>query len=181
MAPPRKLRPSPFPRPLSGRIAEEGQADFYRFQAQPGRELAFEVVEGVQRLWGDLRRAPGFSLELSGSGESWFDGERRGQAGNRQYGRLPQEYLGLPAPADPPLRRRAVGTPLEVKGEPGASYQLQIGAPADFPPLVRSHGLDKLAADRWRGARFRPQHWSRTAWPGSRPDREVRRARLPWP
>ena len=47
------------PSALSGRIAEEGQADFYRFEAHQDQELAFEVVEGVQRLWGDLRRLRG--------------------------------------------------------------------------------------------------------------------------
>ncbi len=141
------------PSALSGRIAEEGQADFYRFQAHPGQELAFEVVEGVQRLWGDLRRAPGFSLELSGSGESWFDGERRVKLGTANTAVF---HKNISAYKPRLIHRFAKGGwyTLEVKGEPGASYQLQIGAPTDFPPLVRSHGLDKLAADQWRERGF---------------------------
>lgn len=141
------------PSALSGRIADEGQADFYRFEAHPDQELAFEVVEGVQRLWGDLRRAPGFSLELSGSGESWFDGERRVKLGTANTAVF---HKNISAYKPRLIRRFANGGwhTLEVKGEPGASYQLQIGAPADFPPLVRSHGLDKLAAARWRERGF---------------------------
>ncbi len=141
------------PSALSGRIAEEGQADFYRFQTHPGQELAFEVVEGVQRLWGDLRRAPGFSLELSGSGESWFDGERRVKLGTANTAVF---HKNISAYKPRLIHRFAKGGwhTLEVKGEPGASYQLQIGAPADFPPLVRSHGLDKLAPARWRERGF---------------------------
>jgi hypothetical protein len=141
------------PSALSGRIAEEGQADFYRFEAHPDQELAFEVVEGVQRLWGDLRRAPGFSLELSGSGESWFDDERRvklGTANTAVFHKMISAYKPRL------IHRFARGGwyTLEVKGEPGASYQLQVGAPADFPPLVRAQGLDKLAANRWRERGF---------------------------
>lgn len=152
------------PSALSGRIAEEGQADFYRFQAHPGQELAFEVVEGVQRLWGDLRRAPGFSLELSGSGESWFDGERRVKLGTANTAVF---HKNISAYKPRLIHRFAKGGwyTLEVKGEPGASYQLQIGAPTDFPPLVRSHGLDKLAADQWRergfGRRLEPDRLDR--------------------
>ena len=152
------------PSALSGRIAEEGQADFYRFQAHPGQELAFEVVEGVQRLWGDLRRAPGFSLELSGSGESWFDGERRVKLGTANTAVF---HKNISAYKPRLIHRFAEGGwyTLEVKGEPGASYQLQVGAPADFPPLVRSHGLDKLAADQWRergfGRRLEPDRLAR--------------------
>ena len=141
------------PSALSGRIAEEDQADFYRFEADPGQELAFEVVEGVQRMLGDLRRAPGFTLELSGSGESWFDNKRRvklGSANTAVFHKLISAYRPRL------IHRFAKGGwyTLEVKGEPGASYQLQIGAPADFPPLVRSHGLDKLAPDRWQERGF---------------------------
>ncbi len=141
------------PSALSGRIAEEGQADFYRFEAHPDQELAFEVVEGVQRLWGDLRRAPGFSLELSGSGESWFDDQRRvklGTANTAVFHKMISAYKPRL------IHRFARGGwyTLEVKGEPGASYQLQVGAPADFPPLVRAQGLDKLAANRWRERGF---------------------------
>lgn len=141
------------PSALSGRIAGEGQADFYRFEAHPDQELAFEVVEGVQRLWGDLRRAPGFSLELSGSGESWFDGKRRVKLGTANTAVF---HKNISAYKPRLIHRFAKGGwyTLEVKGEPGASYQLQIGAPADFPPLVRSHGLDKLAAARWRERGF---------------------------
>ena len=141
------------PSALNGRIADEGQADFYRFQAHPDQELAFEVVEGVQRLWGDLRRAPGFSLELSGPGESWFDAERRVKLGTANTAVF---HKNISAYRPRLVHRFASGGwyTLEVKGEPGASYQLQIGAPADFPPLVRSHGLDKLAPDRWRERGF---------------------------
>lgn len=141
------------PSALSGRIAEEGQADFYRFEAQPDQELAFEVVEGVQRLWGDLRRAPGFTLELSGPGESWFDAERRVKLGAANTAVF-HKFISAYKPRL--IHRFAKGGSytLEVKGEPGASYQLQIGAPADFPPLVRAQGLDKLAASRWRERGF---------------------------
>lgn len=141
------------PSALSGRIAEEGQADFYRFEARPDQELAFEVVEGVQRLWGDLRRAPGFTLELSGPGESWFDSERRVKLGATNTAVF-HKFISAYKPRL--IHRFAKGGSytLEVKGEPGASYQLQIGAPADFPPLVRARGLDKLAANRWRERGF---------------------------
>ena len=141
------------PSAVSGRIADEGQADFYRFQVHPGQELAFEAVEGVQRLWGDLRRAPGFSLELSGSGESWFDGERRVELGTANTAVF---HKNISAYKPRLIHRFAKGGwyTLEVKGEPGATYQLQIGAPADFLPLVRAHGLDKLASDRWRERGF---------------------------
>ena len=141
------------PSALSGRISDEGQADFYRFQAQPDQELAFEVVEGVQRLWGDLRRAPGFSLELSRPGESWFDAERRVRLGTANTAVF---HKNISAYKPRLIHRFTSGGwhTLEVTGEPGASYQLQIGAPTDFPPLVRSHGLDKLAADRWRERGF---------------------------
>lgn len=141
------------PSALSGRIAEEGQADFYRFEAHPDQELAFEVVEGVQRLWGDLRRAPGFTLELSGAGESWFDDERRVKLGTANTAVFHKNISAY----QPRLTHRfAKGGwyTLEVQGEPGASYQLQIGAPADFPPLVRAQGLDKLAANRWQERGF---------------------------
>ena len=141
------------PSALSGRIAEEGQADFYRFEARPDQELAFEVVEGVQRLWGDLRRAPGFTLELSGPGESWFDAERRVKLGATNTAVF-HKFISAYKPRL--IHRFAKGGwyTLEVKGEPGASYQLQIGAPADFPPLVRAQGLDKLAANRWQERGF---------------------------
>ena len=141
------------PSALSGRIAEEGQTDFYRFEAHPDQELAFEVVEGVQRLWGDLRRAPGFSLELSGPGESWFDAERRVKLGSANTAVF-HKFISAYKPRL--IHRFAKGGwyTLEVKGEPGASYQLQIGAPADFPPLVRAQGLDKLAANRWQERGF---------------------------
>ena len=141
------------PSALSGRIAEEGQADFYRFEARPGQELAFEVVEGVQRLWGDLRRAPGFTLELSGPGESWFDAERRVKLGAANTAVF-HKFISAYKPRL--IHRFAKGGSytLEVKGEPGASYQLQIGAPEDFPPLVRARGLDKLTANRWRERGF---------------------------
>lgn len=141
------------PSALSGRIAEEGQADFYRFEARPDQELAFEVVEGVQRLWGDLRRAPGFSLELSGPGESWFDAERRLKLGAANTAVF-HKFISAYKPRL--IHRFAKGGSytLEVKGEPGASYQLQIGAPADLPPLVRARGLDKLAANRWQERGF---------------------------
>ena len=141
------------PSALSGRISEEGQADFYRFEANPDQELAFEVVEGVQRLWGDLRRAPGFTLELSGPGESWFDDERRVKLGSANTAVF---HKNISAYKPRLIHRFATGGwyTLEVEGEPGASYQLQIGPPADFPPLVRAHGLDKLAANRWRERGF---------------------------
>ncbi len=140
------------PSALSGRIAEEGQVDFYRFEARPDQELAFEVVEGVQRLWGDLRRAPGFSLELSGPGESWFDAERRVKLGAANTAVF-HKFISAYKPRL--IHRFAKGGwyTLGVKGEPGATYQLQIGAPADFPPLVRAQGLDKLAANRWQELR----------------------------
>ncbi|MCY3758703.1 MAG: hypothetical protein OXG96_13360 [Acidobacteria bacterium] len=141
------------PSALSGRIADEGQADFYRFEAHPDQELAFEVVEGVQRLWGDLRRAAGFTLELSGPAESWFDAERRVKLGAANTAVL-HKFISAYKPRL--IHRFAKGGSytLEVKGEPGASYQLQIGTPADFPPLVRAHGFDKLAADRWQERGF---------------------------
>ena len=141
------------PSALSGRIAEEDQADFYRFQAQPDQELAFEVVEGVQRMRGDLRRAPGFTLELSGPGESWFDAERRVKLGTANSATL-HKFISAYKPRLIHRFAKGGGYTLEVKGEPGASYQLQIGAPADFPPLVRAHGPDKLAGDRWQERGF---------------------------
>lgn len=152
------------PSALSGRIAEEDQTDYYRFEALPDQELAFEVVEGVQRMWGDLRRAPGFTLELSGPGGSWFDAERRVKLGAANTAVF-HKFISAYQPRL--IHRFAKGGwyTLEVKGEPAASYQLQIGAPADFPPLVRAHGLDKLAANRWRERGF-----SR----GLEPDRLVR-------
>ena len=141
------------PSALSGRIAEEDQADYYRFEAHPDQELAFEVVEGVQRMRGDLRRAPGFTLELSGPGESWFDAERRVKLGTANTASL-HKFISAYKPRL--IHRFAKGGwyTLEVKGEPGASYQLQIGTPADFPPLVRAHGSDKLAANRWQERGF---------------------------
>ena len=141
------------PSALSGRIAEEGQADFYRFEAQPDQELAFEVVEGVQRLWGDLRRAPGFTLELSGPGESWFDAKRRVKLGVANTAVF-HKFISAYKPRLVHRFAKGGSYTLEVKGEPGASYQLQIGAPADFPPLVRARGLDKLAANRWQERGF---------------------------
>ena len=141
------------PSALSGRIAEEDQADFYRFEAQPDQELAFEVVEGVQRMRGDLRRAPGFTLELTRPDGSWFDVERRVKLGAANTAVF-HKFISAYKPRL--IHRFAKGGwyTLEVTGEPGASYQLQIGAPADFPPLVRAHGADKLAANRWQERGF---------------------------
>ena len=93
------------PSALSGRIAEEDQADFYRFAAQPDQELAFEVVEGVQRMRGDLRRAPGFTLELTQPDWSWFDAERRVKLGAANTAVPPQIYFGLQAQTGPPFRK----------------------------------------------------------------------------
>ncbi len=141
------------PSALSGRIAEEDQADFYRFEAQPDQELAFEVVEGVQRMRGDLRRAPGFTLELTRPDGSWFDVERRVKLGAANTAVF-HKFISAYKPRL--IHRFAKGGwyTLEVTGEPGASYQLQIGAPADFPPLVRAQGADKLAANRWQERGF---------------------------
>ena len=141
------------PSALSGRIAEEDQADFYRFQAQPDQELAFEVVEGVQRMRGDLRRAPGFTLELTQPDGSWFDAERRVKLGTANTATL-HKFISAYKPRLIHRFAKGGGYTLEVRGEPGASYQLQIGAPADFPPLVRPHGPDKLAGDRWQERGF---------------------------
>ena len=149
----RQAQPIVVPSALSGRITEDGQADFYRFEVHPNQELAFEAVEGVQRMAGDLRRAPGFTLELSRPEESWFDAERRVKLGAANSS-VHHKFISAYKPRL--IHRFAMGGwhTLEIKGEPGASYQLQIGAPADFPPLVRTHGPDKLVTNRWQERGF---------------------------
>ena len=138
---------------VSGRIAEEGEADFYQFEAHPDQELAFEVVEGVQRMGGDLRRAPGFTLELSRPDASWFDSERRVKLGATNTSVF-HKYISAFKPRLIQRFEKSDRYTLQVKGEVGAPYQLQIAAPTDFPSLVRRHGPDKLAGDRWRERGF---------------------------
>ena len=102
---------------------------------------------------GDLRRAPGFTLELTRPDGSWFDAERRVKLGAANTAVF-HKFISAYKPRL--IHRFAKGGwyTLEVTGEPGASYQLQIGAPADFPPLVRAQGADKLAANRWQERGF---------------------------
>lgn len=174
----RQAQPIVVPSALSGRITEDGQADFYRFEAHPNHELAFEAVEGVQRMPGDLRRAPGFTLELSRPDESWFDAERRTKLGAANSSVL-HKFISAYKPR---LIHRFVNGGwhiLEIKGEPGASYQLQIGAPSDFPPLVRTHGPDKLVANRWQERGFsRRLEPDRLFWLQARSGGSTRQASL---
>ncbi len=138
---------------ISGRIAEEGEADYYKFEAHPGQELAFEVVEGVRRMFGDLRRAPGFTLELYGPSASWFDAQRRVKLGATNTAVF-HKHISAFKPRLIQRFEKSDWYTLQVKGEVGAPYLLQIAAPTDLPPLVREHGLDKLARGRWRERGF---------------------------
>ncbi len=65
---PAQARGVRFPVIVNGRIARDGEMDFYSFETQQGQELLIEVAAGGR----------GFdpNLTLYQSGGSWFDGER---------------------------------------------------------------------------------------------------------
>ncbi len=138
---------------ISGKIDKEGETDYYKFRGLENQELAFEVVEGVQRMLGDVRRAPGFSLELYGPNESWFDHRRDIKLGATNT-IVFHKYIANFKPRLVYRFKKSDWYHLRVSGELGASYQLQIASPSQLPALIRRNGLDKLARDRWKERDF---------------------------
>ena len=139
------------PAAVQGRIGQEGEQDHYVFEISEGRQLSFEVFEGLQRSPGDFIRNPGFRMELYGRQESWFDPRRVTKLGQTNTWVSNFNQFEHAADIQPRLTRTlARGTyQCRVSGEVGSSYQLQIGPPGDFHPLTRRQGFDKLWKSRW--------------------------------
>ena len=139
------------PTVIQGRIAREGEQDYYIFEISESQDLSLEVLEGLQRSPGDFIRNPGFRMELYGPQESWFDPQRVTKLGqtNTWVGNFNQ--FKYAAGIQPRLTRTlAKGTyQARVSGEVGSTYQLQIAPPDDFHPLSRRQGFDKLWRSRW--------------------------------